>query len=84
MLQKDALSRKNLVFNRKYPFRGYYLGVLTHITAWNGNWGGDYTLKRVLVNISKKLFLVTLCDATAGNGANFWTNAQTRTDKWTN
>ena len=26
---------------RKYPLRGYLLGVLTHTTAWDRLWGGD-------------------------------------------
>ena len=29
---------------RKYPLRGYILGVLTHTTAWDRHWGGDETL----------------------------------------
>ena len=37
---------------RKYPLRGYILGVLTHTTAWDRNWGGDETLKLVLVYIT--------------------------------
>ena len=28
-------------FTRKYPLRGYFLGVLTHTTAWDRLWGGD-------------------------------------------
>ena len=30
---------------RKYPLRGYILGVLTHTTAWDRHWGGDITLE---------------------------------------
>ena len=30
---------------RKYPLRGYFLGVLAHTTAWDRLWGGDETLK---------------------------------------
>ena len=26
---------------RKYPLRGYFLGVLAHTTAWDRLWGGD-------------------------------------------
>ena len=34
------------LFNtRKYPLRGYILGVLTLTTAWDRLWGGDETLK---------------------------------------
>ena len=39
------------VVTRKYPLRGYILGVLTHTTAWDRHWGGDETLKLVLVYI---------------------------------
>ena len=41
-----------LIITRKYPLRGYVLGVLTHTTAWDRNWGGDETLKLVLVYIT--------------------------------
>ena len=37
---------------RKYPLRGYILGVLTHTTAWDRHWGGDETLKLVLVYVA--------------------------------
>ena len=30
---------------RKYPLRGYILGVLTHTTAWDRLWGGDILFK---------------------------------------
>ena len=30
---------------RKYPLRGYILGVLTHTTAWDRLWGGDVFLR---------------------------------------
>ena len=30
---------------RKYPLRGYILGVLKHTTALDRLWGGDKTLK---------------------------------------
>ena len=30
---------------RKYPLRGYILGVLTHTTTLDRLWGGDETLK---------------------------------------
>ena len=32
-------------YTRKYPLRGYILGVLTHKTALDQHWGGDETLK---------------------------------------
>ena len=31
---------------RKYPLRGYILGVLTHTTALDRLWGGDETLTK--------------------------------------
>ena len=34
-----------IILTRKYPLRGYFLGVLTHTTAWDRLWGGDETLK---------------------------------------
>ena len=37
--------RSILLITRKYPLRGYILGVLTHTTAWDQHWGGDETLK---------------------------------------
>ena len=30
---------------RKYPLRGYFLGVLSHTTAWDRHWGPDETLE---------------------------------------
>ena len=36
--------------NRKHSLRGYILGVLRHTTAWDRYWGGDETLKLVLIN----------------------------------
>ena len=43
---------ENIFFTRKYPLRGYILGVLTHTTAWDRHWGGDKTLKLVLVYVA--------------------------------
>ena len=47
-LQPDTidydLNQLSLV-TRKYPLRGYILGVLTHTTAWDRHWGGDETLR---------------------------------------
>ena len=34
-----------LYHTRKYPLRGYILGVLTHTTALDQLWGGDETEK---------------------------------------
>ena len=31
-------------YTRKYPLRGYFLGVLKHTTALDRLWGGDETL----------------------------------------
>ena len=33
------------IYTRKYPLRGYILGVLTHTTAWDRLWGGDLFLR---------------------------------------
>ena len=41
-----------IVATRKYPLRDYILIVLTHTTAWDQNWGGDETLKLVLVYVA--------------------------------
>ena len=40
----------NFGYSRKFPLRGYIQGVLTHTTAWDRHWGGDETLKKVLIN----------------------------------
>ena len=37
---------------RKYLLRRYILGVLTHTTAWDQIWGGDYTLKGVSIYVA--------------------------------
>ena len=39
-------------YTRKYPLRGYILGVLTHKTALDQHWGGDETLRLVLVYVA--------------------------------
>ena len=39
-------------FTRKYPLRRYILDMLTHATAWDRHWGGDETLKLVLVYVA--------------------------------
>ena len=36
---------KVLDLTRKYPLRGYILGVLTHTTALDQLWGNDESLK---------------------------------------
>ena len=41
----------NFFITRKYPLRGYILGVLTHTTTWDRHRGGDETLKLVLVYV---------------------------------
>ena len=35
---------RKIFYTRKYPLRGYILGVLTHTTALDRLWGGDETL----------------------------------------
>ena len=45
---KANISRNNvfkIVFTRKYPLRGYILGVLKHTTALDQLWGGNEFLK---------------------------------------
>ena len=43
----ELLPNKRCIWywTRKYPLRGYILGVLTHTTALDWLWGGDETLK---------------------------------------
>ena len=42
---KKLMGNKSILMHtRKYPLRGYILGVLTHTTAWDRLWGGDGTL----------------------------------------
>ena len=36
-----SLDLIKIIKTRKYPLRGYFLGVLTHTTAWDRLWGGD-------------------------------------------
>ena len=40
----------NFIYTRKYPLRGYILGVLTHTNALDRLWGGDETLTHVVLN----------------------------------
>ena len=37
---------------RKYPLWRYFLGVLTHTTAWDQHWEGDETLKWVSMYVA--------------------------------
>ena len=37
---------------RKYPLRGYILGVLMHTTAWDQHWEGDEKLRSVLMYLA--------------------------------
>ena len=39
------LILNKLYSTRKYPLRGYILGVLTHTTSWDQLWGGDVSLR---------------------------------------
>ena len=48
-LHRNLFVQHLFNITRKYPLCGYILGVLTHTTAWDRNWGGDETLKLVLV-----------------------------------
>ena len=47
---------------RKYPLSRYILGVLTHTTAWDQHWGGNVTLKWVLI-YAARLRLAQFCNA---------------------
>ena len=40
----NIVSKIMYLKTRKYPLRGYILGVLTHTTALDRLWGGDGTL----------------------------------------
>ena len=44
---KVAITHAKSFFKktRKYPLRGYFLGVLTYTTAWDRLWGGDVFLR---------------------------------------
>ena len=55
MVNLDLKLKHSLLeisISRKYPLRGYILGVLTHITAWDRHWGSDETLTLVLVYVA--------------------------------
>ena len=41
----EKLHKIMLNVTRKYPLRGYILGVLTHTTTWDQLWGGDVFLR---------------------------------------
>ena len=44
--KRISQSSLNAIYlTRKYPLRGYILGVLTHTTAWDQLWGGDLFLR---------------------------------------
>ena len=45
-MDPKAKDKQKLVLTRKYPLRGYTLGVLTHTTALDGLWAGDETLTK--------------------------------------
>ena len=42
---KKVMTLTKYINTRKYPLRGYFLGVLTHTTAWDRLWGGDVFLR---------------------------------------
>ena len=48
---KSIFCSINMDKTRKYPLRGYILGVLTHTTAWDQHWWGDETLNWLLIII---------------------------------
>ena len=39
-----SLAHFFIAVTRKYLLQGYILGVLTHTTAWDQQWGGDESL----------------------------------------
>ena len=41
-----------MAITKKYPLRGYILGVLTHTTALDRLWGVDGTLNNVVLKLS--------------------------------
>ena len=41
-----------IVITRKYPLRRYFLGVLTHTTAWDRLWGDDENLTHVVLKLN--------------------------------
>ena len=45
---EKSLNHWILLVTRKYPLRGYILGVLLHTTAWDQHWRGDETPKWAL------------------------------------
>ena len=47
----DSNIKKKFSITKNYPLHGYILGVLMHTTAWDRHWGGDETLKLVLVYV---------------------------------
>ena len=49
-LNVNPVSKPQILnWTRKYPLWGYILGLLMHSTAWDWHWGGDETLKWVLI-----------------------------------
>ena len=47
LIKPQKAQARLYIYTRKYPLRGYILGVLTHTTAWDRHWGGDITLDRI-------------------------------------
>ena len=45
------------IFTRKYPLRGYFLGVLTHTTAWDRHWERDCNDDIMYIPLCKMLVL---------------------------
>ena len=59
-------TNENKALTRKYPLRGYILGVLTHTTAWDRLWGGEQRLNLVLNllfnhSIVLKWYILLIC-----------------------
>ena len=51
IFQHTFFSLSKQLLTRKYPQRGYILGVLTHTTAWDRLWEGDVFLKIVYIQL---------------------------------
>ena len=41
----NPIFLRKIYHTRKYPLRGYFLGVLSHTNAWDWHWGWDKTLE---------------------------------------
>ena len=56
MMRNHKIGYSYLDTTRKYPLRGYFLGVLMHTTALDRLWGGDETLNTYFGFASLRVF----------------------------